>query len=147
MKITMEMAEGNPAPVVLWGRVVIGVLVWVLLVQCGGAGSPSGADKSHPPAAERKLKSDEIAVVQLPREAVETLKLIKAGGPFPYSKDGSIFGNRERRLPLKQRGHYREYTVKTPGVRHRGARRIVAGGEQEYYYTADHYETFKRIVE
>ncbi|MDX1764212.1 MAG: ribonuclease domain-containing protein, partial [bacterium] len=96
---------------------------------------------------EKKLKSHEIAIAQLPREAVETLRLIKAGGPFPYSKDGSIFGNREKRLPLKKRGYYREYTVKTPGVRHRGARRIVAGGEGEHYYTADHYETFKRIVE
>jgi len=143
----MEMGEGQGIRVAPWGPVIIGLLAWVLLVQCGGAGSPSGADRSHTPSAESKLKSDEIAVGQLPREAVETLKLIKAGGPFPYSKDGSIFGNRERRLPLKQRGYYREYTVKTPGVRHRGARRIVAGGKRYYYYTADHYETFKRIVE
>lgn len=97
----------------------------------------------------------EIAVAELPREARETLALIKRGGPFPYRKDGSVFHNREKRLPAKPRGYYTEYTVRTPGSRDRGPRRIVAGrgatGDPatggEYWYTDDHYETFRRIRE
>jgi ribonuclease T1 len=91
--------------------------------------------------------ASEIPVQQLPGEARETLALIKAGGPFPYAKDGSVFGNREGLLPKRNRGYYREYTVKTPGSRDRGARRIVAGVTGEYYYTHDHYRSFKRIIE
>jgi ribonuclease T1 len=97
----------------------------------------------------------EVAVTALPPEARETLALIKQGGPFPYRKDGSTFGNFEKRLPLRNRGYYKEYTVKTPGSRDRGARRIVAGAgatgdvrtSGEYYYTDDHYESFRRIRE
>jgi ribonuclease T1 len=91
--------------------------------------------------------SAEIDVKDLPPEARETLALIKAAGPFPYPQDGRVFSNREKLLPLKKRGYYREYTVKTPGVRGRGARRIVAGSGGEYYYTADHYRSFRRILE
>lgn len=83
----------------------------------------------------------------LPVEARETLRLIKQGGPFPYPRDGVVFGNYEHILPQQPRGYYREYTVKTPGVRHRGARRIVCGIVPECYYTSDHYNSFKRIVE
>ena len=87
----------------------------------------------------------------LPLQAQAVLELIAAGGPFAYDKDGSVFGNRERLLPLKTRGYYREYTVKTPGLTHRGARRIVCGGTEPRnpeacYYTADHYASFKLIV-
>jgi len=93
----------------------------------------------------------EIHAAQLPTEARETLALIRRGGPFPYGQDGTEFGNRERLLPPKERGHYREYTVKTPGARDRGARRIIAGGEPrasgEFYYTDDHYRSFSRIKE
>lgn len=89
----------------------------------------------------------EIAAADLPREAQQTLALIKKGGPYPYAKDGTVFGNREGLLPKRNRGYYREYTVKTPGVRHRGARRIVAGREGDYWYTADHYASFRRIRE
>lgn len=89
----------------------------------------------------------EIALASLPPEAVTTLKLIKQGGPFPYKRDGVVFGNYEKRLPKKQRGYYHEYTVKTPGARNRGARRIVCGLPAECYYTADHYETFQLIRE
>lgn len=92
-----------------------------------------------------------INVQDLPREAQQTLRLIHQGGPFPYEKDGSVFGNYERQLPKRPRGYYREYTVKTPYARNRGARRIIAGGQQaifvEFYYTDDHYASFKKIKE
>ena len=89
----------------------------------------------------------EIRVADLPKEARETHVLIRSGGPFPFAKDGVAFHNREQRLPTRKRGYYREYTVRVPGSRDRGPRRIVAGGAGEYYYTADHYRTFRRIVE
>jgi ribonuclease T1 len=88
-----------------------------------------------------------IYVDELPREGRETLRLIERGGPFPYDKDGSIFQNREGILPSRPRGYYREYTVITPGENDRGARRIVAGERDESYYTDDHYDSFKRIME
>jgi ribonuclease T1 len=91
--------------------------------------------------------SDEITVKQLPPEARQTLALVKAGGPFPYAQDGITFQNREKLLPRRERGYYREYTVKTPGARDRGARRIVAGRGGEFYYTDDHYRSFRRIIE
>ena len=92
-------------------------------------------------------QAGEIRAGDLPAEARATLVLIRAGGPFRYDKDGAAFGNREGRLPRQGRGYYREYTVKTPGIRDRGARRIIAGRSGEYYYTDDHYRTFKRILE
>jgi ribonuclease T1 len=96
-----------------------------------------------------------IAVDELPREARETLALIQRGGQLPYRRDGVVFQNRERRLPAQRRGYYTEYTVRTPGARDRGARRIIAGKGStgnpatsgEYYYTDDHYRTFRRIRE
>ena len=88
----------------------------------------------------------------MPLEARQTLALIRAGGPFSYSQDGKIFQNREKLLPRREPGYYREYTVKTPGAKDRGARRIVGGscGERgcvEYFYTDDHYRSFRRIIE
>ena len=92
-----------------------------------------------------------ISVAELPRAGQATYELIRAGGPFPFEKDGMVFGNRERLLPAQRRGFYREYTVKTPGSRDRGARRIVCGGPARAphacYYTADHYASFRKIVE
>jgi ribonuclease T1 len=92
-----------------------------------------------------------IAVAELPRQGRETYELIRKGGPFLYSKDGAVFGNRERSLATEKRGYYREYTVPTPGVRDRGSRRIVCGGPvrapHACYYTADHYASFRKIVE
>ena len=92
-----------------------------------------------------------ISVQELPREGQKTYALIHEGGPFPYEKDGTVFGNRERLLPRMARGYYREYTVRTPGLSHRGARRIVCGGQtprqpDACYYTADHYASFRLIV-
>ena len=92
----------------------------------------------------------DIALSELPVQAQETHRLVLAGGPFPYDKDGVVFGNRERLLPRKARGFYREYTVKTPGARTRGARRLICGGTpptapEACYYTDDHYASFKRV--
>lgn len=83
----------------------------------------------------------------LPAEAHATLALIAREGPYPHRQDGTTFGNRERRLPQQPRGYYREYTVETPGLGHRGARRIITGGQPpvEYYYTDDHYDSFRRF--
>jgi ribonuclease T1 len=89
----------------------------------------------------------DVPAAELPAEARRTLALIKANGPFPYAQDGKTFGNREKLLPLRARGYYREYTVKTPGARDRGARRIVAGNAGEFFYTDDHYRSFRRIRE
>lgn len=108
---------------------------------------------SAPVEARGPVGNDSTVVLAtLPAEAQQTQRLIHAGGPFPYSKDGTVFGNRERLLPARQRGFYREYTVPTPGSRDRGARRIVCGGRQPTqpeacYYTADHYASFQRIVQ
>jgi ribonuclease T1 len=92
-----------------------------------------------------------LRVAEMPRQGQETYELIRQGGPFPFDKDGTVFGNRERQLPTEKRGYYREYTVKTPGSRDRGARRIVCGGPSRTphacYYTADHYASFRKIVE
>jgi guanyl-specific ribonuclease Sa len=83
----------------------------------------------------------------LPPQAIDTLQAIERGGPHPYDRDGSVFQNRERRLPDRPRGYYREYTVATPGSPDRGARRIVTGGQppEVYYYTDDHYRSFQRL--
>ncbi len=106
--------------------------------------------------ARESYPGNAVALDQIPPEAAHTLRLIRRGGPFPYPrKDGSAFGNFEKRLPPKARGYYREYTVPTPGSRDRGARRIIAGEGRsgdvatsgEYYYTDDHYRTFRRIHE
>jgi ribonuclease T1 len=110
-------------------------------------GSDRVALGERPQDAREAASAPEIPVAMLPNEARETLALIKRGGPFPYRRDGSTFGNREKRLPPKTRGYYREYTVPTPGARDRAARRIVAGRDGEYYYTDDHYNSFRLIRE
>jgi len=92
-------------------------------------------------------ENGEIKAAVLPPETRETIALIKKGGPFPYQRDGVVFGNRERILPQRERGWYREYTVRTPGERTRGARRIVAGRDGTLYYSDDHYRSFRRILE
>jgi ribonuclease T1 len=87
----------------------------------------------------------EIAVQRLPDEARQTLALIRGNGPFHYQRDSAVFGNREGQLPKRERGYYREYTVRTPGAKDRCARRIVAGRGGELYYSDDHYRSFTRI--
>ena len=94
----------------------------------------------------------QVVLTSLPAEAQAMHRLILSGGPFPYDKDGIVFGNRERLLPAKTRGFYREYTVKTPGARNRGARRMVCGGTpptkpEACFYSDDHYASFRRIAQ
>jgi len=100
-------------------------------------------------ALARTAEPDEIRTADLPPQARQTLDTIRQNGPFSFSRDGIVFGNRERALPARSRGYYHEYTVRTPGTRGRGARRIVCGGNQssiaECYYSDDHYQTFRRI--
>lgn len=119
-----------------------------LLAVALGAG-PAQARGPMAPAASEQAAT--IRLADLPRHGRETYELIRQGGPFPYQKDGTVFFNRERQLPPEKRGYYREYTVKTPGSRDRGARRIVCGGPvrtpHACYYTADHYASFRKIVE
>lgn len=112
------------------------------------APAPSPAP-STPPAgipAPREVDRDR-GTAALPAEAIDTLRRIQDDGPFRHRQDGSVFQNRERLLPQRPRGYYHEYTVDTPGSRDRGARRIVTGGEPpaEYWYTSDHYRSFRRI--
>ena len=117
-----------------WRGAAAAVLVWAI------AGLGSAWAGSAAPV-------EDIARAQLPFEARQTLELIERGGPYPYPRDGVVFNNFERLLPLRARGYYREYTVPTPGARGRGARRIVAGAHGERYYTDDHYRSFQRIRE
>jgi ribonuclease T1 len=117
----------------------------MLLASCLSVGASVQAR-----TADNAAALPPVAMSSLPQEAQTTHRLVLQGGPFPYPKDGSVFGNRERLLPRQARGFYREYTVKTPGSRDRGARRIVCGGTpptqpQSCYYTADHYSSFSRI--
>ncbi|MGE5049323.1 MAG: ribonuclease domain-containing protein [Deltaproteobacteria bacterium] len=121
------------------------VRAWLSCIALGLAlvALPAHAQRGPAPNAA----AEDVGVSQLPREAQETIARIRKGGPFPYAKDGAVFGNREGTLPRAKRGYYREYTVKTPGVRSRGARRIVAGAGGEMYYSDDHYNHFRRIRE
>lgn len=122
-------------------RHILGASLLVLMAVSSGV----QGRESPPPAATV------VELQTLPAEARETHRLIRQGGPFPYAKDGIVFGNRERLLPKAQRGFYREYTVRTPGSPDRGARRIVCGGQAPQrpdvcYYTQDHYASFRRIA-
>jgi ribonuclease T1 len=139
-------------------------LIMLILALGGASGAPASArDDSVPRMAKNAMQ--EISKEKLPPEARDTLQLIERGGPFPYERDGIVFGNFEKKLPQKERGHYQEYTVKTPGVKHRGARRIIAGGcpagarkskdgppvlapcdKGERYYTGDHYRSFSKVA-
>ena len=120
-----------------------------LLLAAAIAASPAEARRRMASAVESS--SAVVHIAELPRQGRATYELIRQGGPFPFEKDGAVFGNRERMLPAERRGFYREYTVATPGSRDRGARRIVCGGPPRTphacYYTADHYASFRKIVE
>ena len=126
-------------------------LIFSLVLGASGLTSLGGVWAKGPPsqgAASSGLAN--VTLAELPSQAQEVHGLILRGGPFAYEKDGTVFGNRERQLPGHARGFYREYTVVTPGLRNRGPRRIVCGGESKVpeacYYTDDHYASFRKIV-
>ena len=129
-------------------------VVLLLVVAFGGDRGPGGTPASLPAPAptagsvalDPPSGLPTIGRAALPAEARATLERIAAGGPFAHSEDGSVFQNRERLLPAKPAGYYHEYTVETPGSSDRGPRRIVTGGPDEAYWTADHYASFARIV-
>lgn len=122
-------------------------LALTLVVASGlVAGGEVAARTANPQGADSS-----VSLAALPPEVRSTHRLILTGGPFPYDKDGVVFGNRERQLPRMARGYYREYTVKTPGAKNRGARRIVCGGKPPTqpatcFYSDDHYASFRRIA-
>jgi ribonuclease T1 len=127
-------------------------LVWIVLaamlcLPLASHGSSQGSSQGFQAAQVRQDGLPVIAAADLSAEARDTLRAIKQGGPFAYPRDGEVFNNFERILPKRQRGYYHEYTVVTPGEHNRGVRRIISGEAGEYYYTADHYQTFKRILE
>lgn len=111
--------------------------------------APSASDGARESVAETRSPTlaGNVSRADLPTEALQTLARIASDGPFPYRQDDTVFGNREGLLPDRPSGYYHEYTVETPGLDHRGARRIVTGGDppQVYFYTADHYRSFRRI--
>jgi len=125
----------------------------LLLVALVIGSTACARDEPVQPGRPVTAPAGEVAIDALPPQAQQTLALIRRGGPFPYRRDGTVFGNREQLLPRQPRGYYTEYTVPTPGSRDRGARRIVAGkgtsgdaaSSGEYYYTDDHYQSFRRI--
>ena len=130
-----------------WIWLVAGLLLlgaWQVLQREEAPTAPQAADTQ--PAGKPGTHADP-ALDFLPAEAHATLALIDRGGPYPYRQDGTTFQNRERLLPQRARGHYREFTVDTPGLGHRGARRIVTGGDppSEWYYTDDHYGSFREF--
>jgi ribonuclease T1 len=133
----------NPRAARIVAVVVIAMLVITLAASLFGCAADTKASSGVDPESGLKI----VAVADLPQEAQNTLKLIDQGGPYPYSRDGVVFGNLEKILPKHDRGYYHEYTVKTPGEKDRGARRIVTGNAHERYYTDDHYKSFRRIAE
>ncbi|MFD7629169.1 ribonuclease domain-containing protein [Streptomyces sp. NPDC059851] len=153
--VPRSLPLSRPRPHRLLGRLLGALFLCVALVAaaagCGGAaGGRSAADGAREgtragaptwAAGMATVRADE-----LPRQARDVLALIDKGGPYPYRQDGTVFGNFEKLLPRQERGYYREYTVKTPGERDRGPRRIVTGRGGEFYYTEDHYETFKAVL-
>jgi ribonuclease T1 len=132
-----------------WIRLAALLLLAFLAAEWWSARTPAGDPGSGAPAESTTATGESNARYPsfLPPEAIATLGLIERGGPFPYDRDGTTFQNRERLLPDRPRGYYREYTVETPGSRDRGARRIVTGGQppEVYYYTDDHYRSFRQL--
>lgn len=112
--------------------------------SAGGSGRASSGATASGTSGDGDA-ADVVPVAQLPAQARATLKLIDAGGPFPYSRDGIVFANREGRLPKHPRGWYHEYTVETPGESDRGARRLIQGQDGTIYYSGDHYKSFRRV--
>ncbi|RRQ78878.1 guanine-specific ribonuclease N1 and T1 [Streptomyces griseofuscus] len=147
---------GSPSRSLSLPRLFAGLLVVlaVLLAGCsptattgnGTTGTRTGASSGSVATPGWAKGMATVPASRLPAEARRTLALIDRGGPYPYSRDGIVFGNFERHLPKHQRGYYHEYTVRTPGSRDRGARRIITGQGGEFYYTDDHYNSFRAVL-
>jgi ribonuclease T1 len=129
------------------GPAVRDALLWLAVASLAALAGTAAAGALH--------------VSELQQEARETLAIVQRGGPFPYERDGTVFGNYERLLPLERRGYYREYTVPTAGLAHRGTRRLIVGcervrsaprtfdgcsGAPHVYYTDDHYRSFHQVL-
>lgn len=143
LKVTSSVGKSSLAA----GR-TFAVVAFTVLGLLGGARSAQARE----PRPTAQADVGVVSRAELPPEAQRVEQLIRRGGPFAYEKDGGVFGNRERLLPRQPRGYYHEYTVRTPGARDRGARRIICGGRQltepaACFYTEDHYASFRRIVQ
>jgi ribonuclease T1 len=134
----------NPKTARIIAAVVIAMMVITLAASLLGC---SATTTDTAPTKDPVSGLAYLPVAGLPKEARQTLELIDKGGPYPYSRDGIVYNNLEKILPRQDRGYYHEYTVKTPGEKDRGARRIVTGKGDERYYTDDHYKSFRRIQE
>jgi ribonuclease T1 len=130
----------------IWIAALLVLAVWLLWPRPVASPGPDEPAAAPVPATMGTASSAALPGF-LPAEATATVERILRGGPHPHAQDGGVFGNRENLLPQRPRGHYREYTVATPGLGHRGARRIVTGGDppREWYYTDDHYDSFRRF--
>lgn len=148
----------------LAGLLLVALAIWLVLGNAtdgegGSASSPTSVTTPSSSTTARSTPSSPtgrptpdsglptMGASELPREGRKTLALIHDGGPFPYDRDGTTFQNRERILPSQPRGYYAEYTVRTPGERDRGARRLVVGDDGDVYYTDDHYDSFRQVEE
>lgn len=121
-------------------RITAALAGLIVLVLGGWLIKDVTAHPTAPPALPTQ------ALSALPPEAAATWRLIEAGGPFPYPRnDGTVFDNRDKRLPARPSGYYHEYTVPTPGSADRGPRRLITGDGTELYYTGDHYQTFAAV--
>ena len=129
----------NPKTARIVAAVLIAMLIITLAASLFGCSPEKATDKD--PVSGLTF----VAAADLPKEGQQTLELIDQGGPFPYKQDGAVFSNFEKILPGHDRGYYQEYTVKTPGEKDRGARRIVTGKGGERYFTDDHYKSFRRV--
>ncbi len=151
--------RGSPSSTRAVARIALVGLAALALAACVGLTATDTPAPSRPIAPDGTLQSvatpgavdpasglSIVGLEDLPPEAAATVALVAAGGPFPYRQDGAVFENRERLLPLRERGYYREYTVPTPGSADRGARRIVAGADGEMFWSADHYNSFAWIA-
>ena len=132
-----------------WVRLALLLVAVIAALQWWSPGNPPG-EPAGSPAPDHRTAPERHSPgypAFLPPEAVATLELIERGGPYPYERDGTVFQNRERRLPAQPRGYYHEFTVPTPGSRDRGARRIVTGGDppEVLYYSDDHYRSFREV--
>jgi ribonuclease T1 len=130
----------------LGGVVLVTVLGMGAIIKHGRGATPEATVVAPSASGTPRSNLPTVPVADLPHEAIEALALIDQGGPYPFRQDGTIFGNFEHRLPERERGYYREFTVVTPGEDDRGRRRLIAGAAGDIYYSDDHYDTFRQVL-